>query len=97
MVKWQLFEFAKNGGYKSTCIPTIDGKSILTTMSNKGNRIIGRIDICNSIQQISNVACPMWLDDAESLDSANQQKAVDMVDGQIIMLAVNDNEELEVM
>lgn len=97
LVKWQLFEFAKNGGYKSTCIPTIDGKSILTTMSNKGNRIIGRIDICNSIQQISNVACPMWLDDAESLDSANQQNAVDMVDGQIIMLAVNDSEKLEVM
>ena len=97
LTKWRLFEFAKNGGYKSTCIPTIDGKSILTTMSNKGNRIIGRIDICNSIQQISNVACPMWLDDAESLDSANQQNAVDMVDGQIIMLAVNDNEELEVM
>lgn len=97
LVKWQLFEFAKNGGYKSTCIPTIDGKSILTTMSNKGNRILGRIDICNSIQQISKVACPIWLDDAESLDSANQQNAVDMVDGQIIMLAVNDNEELEVM
>nr|DAZ45835.1 MAG TPA: chromosome partition protein [Caudoviricetes sp.] len=97
LVKWQLFEFAKNGGYKSTCIPTIDGKSILTTMSNKGNRILGRIDICNSIQQISNVACPIWLDDAESLDSANQQKAVDMVDGQIVMLAVNDNKELEVM
>lgn len=97
LVKWQLFEFAKNGGYKSTCIPTIDGKSILTTMSNKGNRILGRIDICNSIRQISNVACPMWLDDAESLDSANQQNAVGMVDGQIIMLAVNDNEKLEVM
>lgn len=97
LVKWQLFEFAKNGGYKSTCIPTVDGKSILTTMSNKGNRIIGRIDICNSIQQINNVACPIWLDDAESLDSANQQNAVDMVDSQIIMLAVNDNKELEVM
>lgn len=97
LVKWQLFEFAKNGGYKSTCIPTIDGKSILTTMSNKGNRIIGRIDICNNIQQISKVACPIWLDDAESLDSANQQNAVDMVDGQIIMLAVNDSEKLEVM
>lgn len=97
LTKWRLFEFAKNGGYKSTCIPTIDGKSILTTMSNKGNRILGRIDICNSIQQISNVACPIWLDDAESLDSANQQNAVDMVDSQIVMLAVNDNEELEVM
>lgn len=97
LVKWQLFEFVKNGGYKSTCIPTIDGKSILTTMSNKGNRILGRIDICNSIQQISNVACPIWLDDAESLDSMNQQNAVDMVDSQIVMLAVNDNKELEVM
>lgn len=97
LVKWQLFEFAKNGGYKSTCIPTIDGKSILTTMSNKGNRILGRIDICNSIQQISSVACPIWLDDAESLDSANQQNAIDMVDSQIVMLAVNDNKELEVM
>lgn len=97
LVRWQLFEFAKNGGYKSTCIPTVDGKSILTTMSNKGNRILGRIDICNSIQRISNVACPIWLDDAESLDSANQQNAVDMVDSQIIMLAVNDNKELEVM
>lgn len=97
LVRWQLFEFAKNGGYKSTCIPTIDGKSILTTMSNKGNRILGRVDICNSIQRISNVACPIWLDDAESLDSANQQNAVDMVDSQIIMLTVNDNKELEVM
>lgn len=97
LVRWQLFEFAKNGGYKSTCIPTVDGKSILTTMSNKGNRILGRIDICNSIQRISNVACPIWLDDAESLDSANQQNAIDMVDSQIVMLAVNDNKELEVM
>lgn len=97
LVRWQLFEFAKNGGYKSTCIPTVDGKSILTTMSNKGNRILGRVDICNSIQRISNIACPIWLDDAESLDSANQQNAVDMVDSQIVMLAVNDNKELEVM
>lgn len=97
LVRWQLFEFAKNGGYKSTCIPTVDGKSILTTMSNKGNRILGRIDICNSIQRISNVACPIWLDDAESLDSVNQQNAIDMVDSQIIMLAVNDNKKLEVM
>ena len=33
LVKWQLFEYAKNGNYKSCCIPTVDGKSILTTMS----------------------------------------------------------------
>ena len=64
LVKWQLFEYAKNGNYKSCCIPTVDGKSILTTMSNKGNRILGRVDICNSIQKISGISVPIILDDS---------------------------------
>nr|DAW53953.1 MAG TPA: chromosome partition protein [Caudoviricetes sp.] len=91
LVKWQLFEYAKNGNYKSCCIPTVDGKSILTTMSNKGNRILGRVDICNSIQKISGITCPIWLDDAESLDESNQDKVAQMVDGQTIMLIVDSN------
>ncbi len=91
LVKWQLFEYAKNGNYKSCCIPTVDGKSILTTMSNKGNRILGRVDICNSIQKISGITCPVWLDDAESLDESNQSKVAQMVDGQAIMLIVDSN------
>lgn len=91
LVKWQLFEYAKNGNYKSCCIPTVDGKSILTTMSNKGNRILGRIDICNSIQKISGITCPVWLDDAESLDESNQGKVAQIVDGQTIMLIVDSN------
>lgn len=74
LVKWQLFEYAKNGNYKSCCIPTVDGKSILTTMSNKGNRILGRVDICNSIQKISGISVPIILDDSESLDEDNQKK-----------------------
>lgn len=91
LVKWQLFEYAKNGNYKSCCIPTVDGKSILTTMSNKGNRILGRVDICNSIQKISDITCPVWLDDAESLDESNQGKVAQMVDGQTFMLIVDSN------
>lgn len=91
LVEWQLFEYAKNGNYKSCCIPTVDGKSILTTMSNKGNRILGRVDICNSIQKISGITCPVWLDDAESLDESNQRKVAQMVDGQTIMLIVDSN------
>ena len=91
LVKWQLFEYAKNGNYKSVCVPMVDGKSILTTMSNKGNRILGRIDICNSIQRISGITCPIWLDDAESLDESNQSKVAQMVDGQTIMLIVDSN------
>ena len=96
LVKWQLFEYAKNGNYKSCCIPTVDGKSILTTMSNKGNRILGRVDICNSIQKISGISVPIILDDSESLDEENQKKVAEMVDSQLIMLIVNDSEKLEI-
>jgi chromosome segregation ATPase len=97
LVKWQLFEYAKNGNYKSCCIPTVDGKSILTTMSNKGNRILGRVDICNSIQKISGISVPVILDDTENLDKANQKRIAEMVDSQLIMLIVNDSEKLEIM
>lgn len=97
LVKWQLFEYAKNGNYKSCCIPTVDGKSILTTMSNKGNRILGRVDICNSIQKISGISVPIILDDSESLDEENQKKVAEMVDSQLIMLIVNDSEKLEIV
>lgn len=96
LVKWQLFEYAKNGNYKSCCIPTVDGKSILTTMSNKGNRILGRVDICNSIQKISGMSAPIVLDDSESLSTDNQKKVAEMVDSQLIMLIVNDSEKLEI-
>lgn len=97
LAKWQLFEYAKNGNYKSCCIPTVDGKSILTTMSNKGNRILGRVDICNSIQKISGILVPIVLDDSESLSTDNQKKVAEMVDSQLIMLIVNDSEKLEIV
>ena len=97
LVKWKLFELNKSGGYKSVCIPTVNGKSILTTMSNKGNRILGRVDICNSIQKISGMSVPIILDDGESLDSTNQKKVAEMVDSQLIMLVVNDSEKLEIV
>ena len=96
IVKWKLFEIGKSGGYKSDCIPMVDGKSILTTMSNKGNRIIGRIDICNSIQKMSGIRCPIWIDDVESLDEANREKVIDMIESQKILLIV-DNNDMEIM
>lgn len=96
IVEWKLFEIGKSGGYKSDCIPMVDGKSILTTMSNKGNRIIGRIDICNSIQKMSGIRCPIWIDDVESLDEANRAKVIDMIESQKILLIV-DNKDMEIM
>lgn len=97
LVKWQLFEYAKNGNYKSCCIPTVDEKSILTTMSNKGNRILGRVDICNSIQKISDISCPIFLDDSESLSTDNQKRVAGMVNSQLIMLIVNNGDKLEIV
>ena len=97
LVKWKLFELNKSGGYKSVCIPTVNGKSILTTMSNKGNRILGRVDICNSIQKISGISVPVILDDTENLDKENQKRIAEMVDSQLIMLIVNDSEKLEIV
>lgn len=97
LVKWKLFELNKSGGYKSVCVPTVNGKSILTTMSNKGNRILGRVDICSSIQKISGISVPIILDDSESLSTDNQKKVAEMVDSQLIMLIVNDSEKLEIV
>lgn len=97
LVEWQLFELAKNGNYKSVCIPKIDGKSILTTVSNKGNRILGRVDICKSIQKINSISCPIFLDDSESLSTDNQKRVASMVDSQLIMLIVNDSDKLEIV
>lgn len=96
IVKWKLWELSKGGEYKNVCVPMVNGKSILTTMSNKGNRILGRIDICRSLQNINGFICPIWLDDAESLDVGNRRKLAETVGGQLILLIVNDSEKLTI-
>ena len=96
-VQWQLFEVNKSGGYKSVCIPTVDGKSILSTMSNKGNQIIGKVDICNSIQKIDDLSVPLFLDDSESLDVKNKERVSKAVGCQLIMLEVTDSNKLYVL
>lgn len=96
-VEWRLWEENKSGGYKSVCVPTIDKKSILDIASNKGNRILGKLDICNSIQKITGITAPVFLDDAESLDANNTGKLLNMMDCQVILLRVTDSKELEVI
>lgn len=96
-VQWQLFEVNKSGCYKSVCIPTVDGKSILSTMSNKGNQIIGKVDICNSIQKINDLSVPVFLDDSESLDVSNKERVSKSAECQLIMLEVTDSSRLSVM
>lgn len=96
LVKWKLFDYAKNGGYKNVCIPMIDDRSILTIASNKGNRILGRVDIVNSIQKIEGLNVPIFLDDVESLDDENIKKTVSLLNCQVIILKVTNNEKLRI-
>ena len=97
IVKWVLWEYGKNGSYKNVCIPTVDGMSLLDISANKAKKVLGKLDICNSIQKITGNCLPVFLDDCESLDSENMQKAAEMTGSQLILLKVADSEKLEIV
>ena len=89
IVKWQLFEYQKNGGYKEICVPTIDGYRFGES-TNTGREIIAKLDICNSLQKFYGMNVPIFLDNAESLNDFNIPK----VDSQLILSVVTDDKEL---
>lgn len=97
LVKWKLYELAKNGNYKNCCIPTIDGMSLLDISANKAKKILGKLDICNSIQRFKKVEVPIFLDDCENLDTENQTNITNLIHTQLIMLVVTDNEKLNIV
>ena len=97
MVKWKLFDYAKNGGYKNVCIPTVDGKSILSLESNKANRLIGALDIVNGIQKMEKLDCPVFVDDAEAFDTAHLEIATNMMACQTVFLNVSDDLEIKII
>lgn len=96
LVKWKLFNHAKNGNYTSVCVPMVDNKSILSLESNKGNIILGKADILNSFQRIENMQVPVFMDDVESLDSENLKKLISMFNCQLICLQVANNDNIEI-
>lgn len=96
LVKFQLYEFNKSGGYKNVCIPTVDGKSLMDGNANKALKMLGKIDICNTIQRLEGIDAPIILDDGESFDSYSMSKLSDLTDRQLIVLKVSDSEKLEV-
>ncbi len=96
IVKFKLYEYNKSGGYKSVCVPMVDNRSILTIESNKGNRLLGKLDIINSIQKIENIYSPVFVDDSEAFDSENWKKSIDLMDCQMILLKVTEDSELKI-
>lgn len=89
-VEWKLFERGKAGTIKNTCTPMVDGFPITNTMSNKAKRILGKIDICQSMQRKYGIKCPIFIDDGESLDTNNLKAALEMVDNQVVIMVVSD-------
>lgn len=66
-VTWDLFAFAKNGGYKKDyCEPCIDGYLVRDT-ANHGRKIEAMLIIALTIQKIVGIQAPVILDDGESL------------------------------
>ena len=93
IVKWQLFDYQKNGSYVDICTPLIDGRQFGTS-TNKGREILAKLDIISGLQKFFGHSYPVFLDNAESLSEASMNR-IDM-ECQLIMMSVSEDKELKV-
>lgn len=93
IVKWQMFEYQKNGDYKDCCIPTIDSKRFGES-TNTGREVLAKLDIIKGLQRFYGQSYPVFLDGAECL-SDETVKRIEM-DAQIILLKVTEDKELKI-
>lgn len=91
IVQFALFDYQKNGEYKDTCIPKIDGKAFGESL-NTGKELEGKLDICEGLQKFYDKHLPVFLDNAESINDWN----VPHIDTQLILLKVSEEKELVV-
>ena len=92
-VTWDLFAYAKNGGYKKDyCVPRIDGYSINDNTANHGRVIEAMMIIALSVQKIVGIQAPIILDDGESLDPWRLPKC----ENQLIVMNRTDDTSLKV-
>lgn len=89
-VNFKLFEMQLNGGMRDCCECTVNGVPYSTL--NSGHRIVAGLDIIRSLSKMYGVECPIFIDNAESLNEFN----VPDMDAQLILLSVSDDEQLKV-
>lgn len=90
LVSFKLFDNQINGGLKETCECTVNGVPLSSL--NNGHRIVAGLDIIQSLSSLYGVGCPIFVDNAESINDFN----VPEMDSQMICLAVTDDKELKV-
>lgn len=90
IVSFKLFTEQINGGIKETCECTVNGVPLSSL--NNGHRIVSGLDIIHSLSNLYGVSCPIFVDNAESINDFN----VPDMDAQMIYLTVTDDKELKV-
>ena len=90
-VKWQMFEYQKNGEVKDCCIPLIDDKRFGES-TNTGREVLAKLDIIKGLQKFYKQNYPVFLDGAECL-SEETRKRINM-DCQIIYLVVTEDKKI---
>lgn len=93
IVKWQMFEYQKNGDYKDCCVPMIDGKRFGES-TNTGREVLAKLDIIKGLQRFYGQNYPVFLDGAECL-SDETVKRIEM-DCQLVLLKVSEDKELKI-
>ena len=89
-VNFKLFEMQLNGGMKDCCECTVNGVDYSDL--NSGHRIVAGLDIIRSLSEMYGVSCPIFVDNAESLNEFN----VSDMDAQLILLTVSEDKQLKV-
>lgn len=89
-VNFKLFEMQLNGGMKDCCECTVNGVDYSDL--NSGHRIVAGLDIIRSLSEMYCVSCPIFVDNAESLNEFN----VPDMDAQLILLSVSEDKQLKV-
>lgn len=93
IVEFKLFDWLKNGEYKSCCIPTYKGKD-MGVSTNTGLELLMKTDIIRGLQTFYNQYLPVFLDGAECL-SEETVKKINM-DCQLVILSVSEDKNLKV-
>lgn len=88
MVKFKMFDTQINGGVVETCEAVVDGVPY-STQNNAMIINIG-IDIINAICRSENISAPIFVDNAESINSILPTPS------QLVRLVVTDDEQLKI-
>lgn len=90
VVSFKLFSDQINGGLKETCECTVNGVPYASL--NSGHKIVAGLDIIKSISELYGITCPIWIDNAESINGFN---IPDMA-AQMIFMRVTDGKTLSI-